>query len=202
MNRIFALTLLLLPTVFYGQNTNTKSYQEGLDACKKIVQENQKKNPDKFIYTGPDCMIGATMPQFIGTTFEGRQVSPDYFRGKITVLNFWQISCPPCIAEIPGFNAVIDKYGHDRFNYLAIGLDDADDINRFLKNHPWGFSQLSNGSKMIFDVFKMGWGFPTTFVINEDGVIVAAFSGGKTDDNASEELEDKLTKIIEGLIKK
>ena len=146
-------------------------------------------------------MIGAGMPQFIGSTFEGRQVSPDYFRGKITVLNFWQISCPPCIAEIPGFNAVIDNYGHERFNYLAVGPDDEDDINRFLKSHPWRFSQLTNGSKMIFDVFKMGWGFPTTFVINEQGVIVAAFSGGKTDDTAPMELEERLTGILDELLK-
>lgn len=196
------IILLMLPILLHGQEISVKSYQEGLDACNKKVQESKKANPDKFVIFEPDCMIGSTMPQFIGTTFEGRQVSPDYFRGKITILNFWQISCPPCIAELPGFNAVIDKYGHERVNYLAIGPDDADDITRFLKNHPWSFSQLSNGYKMIFDVFHMGWGFPTTFVVNEEGVIVAAFSGGRTDDAAPKELEDTLTGILDGLLKK
>lgn len=67
MIRNIFLAYLLIPILAYGQGASVLSYQEGLDACKQIVKENQKKNPDKYIYTGPDCMIGAGMPQFIAS---------------------------------------------------------------------------------------------------------------------------------------
>ncbi len=75
MNGLFVIILLLLPILLHGQEISVKPYQEGLDACNKKVQESKKGNPDTFVIFEPDCMIGSTMPQFIGTTFEGRQVS-------------------------------------------------------------------------------------------------------------------------------
>ena len=196
MKQPIFIFLLILPALIKSQSSSGISYQEGLDNCQKIVDENQKLYPDKLIYTGPDCLLGASVPEFSALLMDGKKISIDYFKGKITVLNFWMISCPPCIAEIPGFNNVVNKFGHDKLNYLAIGPDDEKDIISFLKNHPWEFSQLSTGKEIIYDVFKKNWGYPTTYVINEDGVIVAAFSGGKTDERAVKEIEDKLTKII------
>lgn len=110
-------------------------------------------------------MIGAQIPEFSALTFDGKQITPEYFKGKITVLNFWSISYPPCIAEIPGFNNVVDRFGHDKLNYLAIAPDDEKDIINFLIKSPWNFSQLSSGFSIIFEMFKHRWGYPTTFVI-------------------------------------
>ena len=177
------------------------SYQEGLDNCQKIVEENQKLNPDKFIYTGPECMIGARVPEFSAFTLDGKEITPEFFKGKITVLNLWSISCPPCIAEIPGFNIVVGKFGHDKLNYLAIGPDGEKDIKAFLQKNPWEFTQIASGMKILFDIFKHRWGYPTTFVVNKDGIIIAAFSGGKTDKTAVKELDDKLSGIIQAELK-
>lgn len=201
MKKIISIFLLFIPAIISCQNSREISYQDGLDNCKKIVAENQKLNPDKFIYTGPDCLIGSRIPEFSELTFDGKKISPEYFKGKITILNFWSISCSPCIAEIPGFNNVVDKFGHDKLNYLAIGPDDEKDIMDFLIKHPWNFSQLTNGMMVIFDVFKHRWGYPTTFIINENAVIIAAFSGGKTDERAVKELDDKLSALISAALK-
>lgn len=40
--------------------------------------------------------------------------------GKPIVLNFWGGSCPPCRAEMPGFQRVHDRLGDD---FLMLGLD-------------------------------------------------------------------------------
>jgi len=153
-------------------------------------------NRGVLLYTGPESMLGTLAPEFSATTFEGKSFSNDNLKGKITIINFWMISCPPCIAEIPGLNNIVAKYGYEKFNYIAIGKDDEDDIKDFLKKNPWTFDQLSSGESLIFDVFKMTWGYPTTFVLDQEGVIIAAFSGGKTDERAVQEIEDTLSSII------
>lgn len=198
MKNIIISFLCILPSTIWCQGI---TYEEGMNNCKKILEEKQKLNPDTYIVTGPDCIIGAHIPDFSAFTIDGKEISADYFIGKITVLNFWLISCPPCLAELPGFNKVIEKFGRDKFNYLAISLDDKEDIEHHLVSNPWGFSQIASGAEITLDVFQARWGFPTTFVINEDAIIIAAFSGGKTDEIAPKELEDKLTEIINAALK-
>jgi hypothetical protein len=102
--KIIYTILLLMPTLVYGQRSI--SYKEGLDNCQRIIDENKRVNPDTFIYTGPECLIGARVPEFSAITIDGKEISPEYFTGKITVLNFWFLGCPPCLAETPGFNKV------------------------------------------------------------------------------------------------
>ena len=41
-------------------------------------------------------------------------------QGKPVVLNFWAGLCPPCRAEMPGFQAVHEQYGDD---FILLGLD-------------------------------------------------------------------------------
>jgi len=196
--RFYTFFLLSLPVISQVQSQPLLTYQDALDNCRRIAEERNKANPDAFTYTGPECMIGAMLPAFSYTTIEGKPFTTDSLKGKISILNFWLISCPPCIAEIPGLNNVVQKYNRDELNYIAIGMDDEKDIKSFLKNHPWSFDQLPLGRDIILDVFNIRWGFPTTFVLDQDGVIIDAFSGGSPDEvQAVKEIDDRLSDIIE-----
>ena len=196
MKPTFLFLLLALPLLSQAQSNKAASYQDAKDNCRRIAEEKNKASTGSMVYTGPDCMIGAMAPDFSVVTMDGRPFSTDSLKGKISIVNFWMISCPPCIAEIPGLNNVVKKYGRDEFNFIAIGMDDEKDINHFLKNNPWTFDQLASGSKLIFDVFKIGWGFPTTFVLDKEGVIIGAFSGGTTDETAVQNIENNLAEIV------
>lgn len=149
-----------------------------------------------MVLTNPDCMIGASAPEFSSLTLDGKPFTTLSLKGKITVLNFWMISCPPCIAEIPGLNNVLQKYGRENFNFVAIGMDDEKDVQKFLVSNPWSFDHVAAGSSLILDLFYIRWGFPTTFVFDQEGVIIGAFSGGKTDESAVQEIEETLAAIF------
>ena len=196
MKPTFLFLLLALPLLSQAQSNKAASYQDAKDNCRRIAEEKNKASTGSMVYTGPDCMIGAMAPDFSVVTMDGRPFSTDSLKGKISIINFWMISCPPCIAEIPGLNNVVKKYGRDEFNFIAIGMDDEKDINHFLNNNPWTFDQLASGSKLILDVFKIGWGFPTTFVLDKEGVIIGAFSGGTTDEMAVQNIENTLAEIV------
>ena len=171
---IFSLTTLTLVSC---HSPHTLTYQEGLDRCSEHAKKKQEEHPGRFYFEGPDCIVGSMLPEFKGQTFDGQIIDHQYFAGKITLINFWFETCAPCVAEIPILDSLIDKYGKEKFNYLAIGRDTEDDIVAFLKDHPWRFDQVKDGANIYDIIFEKPWGYPTTFVADEKGIIIAAFAG-------------------------
>ncbi|MFT6807949.1 MAG: thiol-disulfide isomerase/thioredoxin [Saprospiraceae bacterium] len=118
-----------------------------------------------------------------------KKINFEYFKNKITVLNFWFTACRPCIIEIPEFNRVQAALGQEKINYLAVCLDNKTEIDRILDKNPWGFDHVANGKLLYREVFSLFHGYPLTLVINEDGLIIDAF--GRSDD-----LEKRLLKTL------
>jgi len=199
MKSSFTSMLLLLHIAYLAQGQVT--YNEGLANCNRIQEEKKQNNPNGLVYVGPDCVAGSTIPEFESTSIEDKQISHETLKGKISIINFWFIACAPCVAEIPGFNAIVEKFGEEQINYIAIGRDNTSDIQTFLQKHPWQFEHIANAENIIANDFKIRWGFPTTFLLNKEGEIVLAFSGGKSDATAVQEIQDKLIPIIEKELK-
>jgi cytochrome c biogenesis protein CcmG/thiol:disulfide interchange protein DsbE len=60
-------------------------------------------------------------PDFQVTDSAGNPESLASLRGKVVLVNFWGIGCAPCIAEMPGLNAVAARY-RDR-GLVVLGLE-------------------------------------------------------------------------------
>lgn len=194
------LIIFMIALICSVQCLGQKTYEAGLEYCEIKIKLTKKEDLNRE-NMGPICMVGFQLPKMKAyTTLSGKIVSDVYFKNKLTVINFWFEGCPPCEAEIPGFNILFDKY-HDKVNFLAIGRNSKADITDYLKTHPWKFDHIA-GSALISDVFNLRWGFPTTLVVDQNLTIQAAFSGGRTDDLATKEIVDKLSDIIDKLIQK
>jgi len=147
-----------------------------------------------------NCILGSTLPSLYAETMDGKTIDDDYFSSKINIINFWFETCPPCVAEMPAFNFIKEKYGTDKINYLAIGTDREDHIQEFLTRHPFNFDMVSDGRAIVLDTFESPWGFPTTLITNSEGVIVAALSGGPSDSTAVPIMIAKLEPILDQLL--
>lgn len=198
------ITTAIIPCLFLLTCKAPKAftYEQGHQNCDKEIEAKKKENPGSFFFVGPSCILGSSIPPFQATTLSGKQIDANYFKGKVTVINFWFIACHPCVAEIPGFNKIVQIVGKNKVNYLAIGRDSEIDIRNFLTKHPWEFDHIGNANNLIYDVFRIRWGFPTTFLVNKKSEIVLAFSGGKTDESAVQEIQDKLLPKIEVELRK
>ncbi|MDQ7950055.1 MAG: TlpA disulfide reductase family protein, partial [Pedobacter sp.] len=90
--------------------------------------------------------------------------------GKIYVLNFWFINCPPCKKEIPELNEMVAKYKDNKnVVFLAIALDNYRDLKDFLETFQFNYHIVDDG-RYFADKYKVK-GFPTHVVVGRDGLI-------------------------------
>jgi thiol-disulfide isomerase/thioredoxin len=67
------------------------------------------------------------LPQFEAKTLDGRTVSTESLRGKVTLIDFWATWCGPCRAELPHLKDAYAKYKDRGFEIVGVSLDIAKD---------------------------------------------------------------------------
>lgn len=197
----FISALLLCLFLNSCQKAKSLSYDEALANMDRRVAEQQKKDPNTYSTEGPECLLGAQIPEFEGYTIGGKKIDRESLKGKLTIINFWFTTCAPCVAEIPGLDSIVFKFGTDKLNYIAIGRDNSQDIQDFLIENPWSFEQIPDEAEISKKNFKLRWGFPTTFLLNKNAEIILAIAGGKTDSTAVEAIQRELIPVIERELK-
>jgi thiol-disulfide isomerase/thioredoxin len=94
------------------------------------------------------------------------------YRGRVVVLNIWETSCMPCMAELPSFGKLAAHYSGDRdVAVICLSQESADTIfkSRGALNSQAPIFSL-NGHPLP-SIYKTK-GIPATFVIDERGMIV------------------------------
>ncbi len=107
---------------------------------------------------------------------EGQDFSLNQLKGKVVIINFWATWCPPCIAEMPGFQKLYQDYG-DKVAFLFIARDQKDKVTKFLarKNYELPvYFESGLTPKILFNA-----ALPTTYIIDEEGKIVMAEVGSR-----------------------
>lgn len=113
---------------------------------------------------------GDVFKPFKEKALDGEKIDLKKNAGKVYVINFWFIGCPPCRAEIPELNALADKYKDNKdVVFVAICLDDADAINTYTKIIPFNYHQIDN-ARFIAEKYGVHL-YPTNVVVNRDGKV-------------------------------
>ncbi|WP_445666286.1 peroxiredoxin family protein [Fodinibius sp. AD559] len=89
----------------------TRSHPEYGDEIEKL-----EKNMTSF-------SIGQKLHNFETTTIDGRQFSSKDFKGKVTLVYFYNTGCGTCIKMIPKLNQLYNKYKSSNFEILGVSAD-------------------------------------------------------------------------------
>jgi len=112
----------------------------------------------------------------------GKTVSLSGFRGKVVILNFWKIDCPPCSVEKPVLERVYRKFRERGLEILAVNLFDGHDRFRsYAQRSGFTFTFANDPAKRLtLRQQKVGTSLPTTFVMNANSEAIYEIPGVPT----------------------
>jgi len=132
-------------------------------------------------------------PEFRLSNLEGQSISLSDFRGSPVLINFWATWCPPCREEMPFLQQIYEEWLDKKLVLLAVDIGETPDtVESFMQSQNLSFPVLLDTNKDVAPDYNIRY-IPTTFLIDEDGIIqvvkVGAFS-------STAEIERNLSKII------
>lgn len=140
---------------------------------------------------------GSRAPDFTLKTIDGKDLTLSKVEGKYILIDFWASWCVPCRASFPHLKELYAKYNKNGFEVIAIGT--ADEETKWKKaieedqtfwNHVFDSAGEKERKGAYGEVAKTyGVPFlPTTFLLDENGVILGRQLRGKDLDTKLEDL--------------
>ena len=121
--------------------------------------------------------LGGKMPEMTVNTADGRTLKlTEILKEKeLVVLNFWYEDCPWCVKEFPVMEVAYQNYRED-VEILALNPNDGPErVKNFQQKHSLSFPMVACP---ISWATECGIGtFPTTILIDRDGVVCLIHTG-------------------------
>ena len=112
----------------------------------------------------------------------GRPIALSSLRGKVVLLNFWKIDCPPCSVEKPILERIYRKYAGRGLEILAVNLvDEASRQLSYRREHGFSFKFASDPDNLLsLQQQILGSGATTSFLVNSRREAIYEISGVPT----------------------
>lgn len=120
---------------------------------------------------GPKIGVGDPVPAFETETLSGDIFDSREFRGKPTVLVFFNTDCIDCREELPTLQAFHEACGDDIARLMLVGRDETSArVSAYWKDHALTLSVCAGNARQEYDLFAYS-GIPRIFIYDKDGVI-------------------------------
>ncbi|MGO9569812.1 MAG: redoxin domain-containing protein [Desulfomonilaceae bacterium] len=113
---------------------------------------------------------------------KGREITLAGQQGKVVILNFWKVDCPPCSMEKPILERIYKKYASRGLEIVAVNLVDGQDrILPYVQRGGYSFTFAFDPAHR-FSVRQQALrsGTPTTFVVNSNSEAIYEMPGVPT----------------------
>lgn len=121
----------------------------------------------------PDIKAGNKAPDFELQSLDGEPRTLSGLKGQPVVLNFWALSCPYCLDEMPYLQQIHDDYGSGNNNLamLAINIGDSNtSIKNYIDENGFDFTVLTDNNRKVAEQYGIR-GIPVTIFIDKNGII-------------------------------
>ncbi|MBI5021416.1 MAG: TlpA family protein disulfide reductase [Ignavibacteriales bacterium] len=128
-------------------------------------------------------------PNFSWKDKDGKTISFDTFRGKVTLVNFWATWCGPCKRELPDLIALSKEMETKGVKVIGISTDRGsnviDDVKSFVSQSGITY-QIVISTEDLEEAYGNIRVIPTTFLIDADGKIAETIVGGRSKEQFAE----------------
>ena len=161
----------------------------------QIKNTNSGRIIQKQLEATPKAEVGQIAPSFKGSSPTGDQIVLESKLGKITIIDFWASWCRPCRVENPNLVQLYRKNKDRGLNIIGVSLDrekskwvQAIEDDGLIWDH---VSNLKFWNDPIAKLYKVS-AIPATFILDENGVIIARDLRGIELYNKVEELLNRI----------
>ena len=121
---------------------------------------------------------GAVAPEFKADQLDGGTLSLASLRGRVVLLNFWGISCPPCRVEMPELEAMHRRLAPRGLVVLGVAEMNPtpEQARRFLSEVGTTYPIVLDPGERLGALYRLE-AHPTTFVIDARGTITFVNEG-------------------------
>lgn len=146
-------------------------------AAQAHLQENQAAELSGLT-TG--TAVGELAPGLTGTTLEGQEIKLSDQLGKVVLINVFASWCGPCRVEAPHLVEVYNKLDQEKFAFIGLNLQERPAEVEFFRDEFFiDFPLVLNERGDLTDIYSP-IGLPTTWFIDQQGVVRFVFSGPLT----------------------
>lgn len=189
-------SLLLLDAKLGSRNLNLETLKKNFATLEDVMNRNPgNKLIGQKIQTYilrqealANLEIGKIAPNFTSTTPEGKELSLNEVKGKATIIEFWASWCGPCRKENPNIVRVYEKYHDKGLEIIGVSLDRENQRQRWLDaietdglnwHHVSSLKYFNDPVARLYNVSAI----PASFILDEDGRIVAKKLRGQALEN-------------------
>jgi peroxiredoxin len=167
----------------------------GILAYSLYAQVNARGNESSNVQDGRPVgtKVGDLAPDFTGTTLEGETIRLSDFQGKVVVINAFASWCGPCLVETPHLVEVSEA---ERGEVVIIGLNQIESESRvadYRDEFDVPYPLVLNPDGKLTELY-LPVGLPTSWFIDQDGVIRYVHAGPMT----TAMLQEALDAVREG----
>lgn len=150
--------------------------EESFDSSNEVTDRGQVGPPR--IVEEPKIEKGKEAPDFVLKDLDGNDISLSDFRGKVVLLNFWASWCVYCDQEMPDLERLYTTFD----DIVVIGVnvgEDLDLVREYVEENNLTFPVALDSEADIASEYLVS-GLPTTYFIDEDGIIYGRYPGMMT----------------------
>ncbi|MEE8418559.1 MAG: TlpA disulfide reductase family protein [Dehalococcoidales bacterium] len=138
--------------------------------------------------------VSEIAPDFRLQSLEGEMVNLGDLRGKVVLLNFWATWCGPCRDEMGYLEEVHREWTDRGLALLAINVGETiPQVEDFMREFNLTLPVLLDGDMGVARIYNIT-GYPTTFLIDKNGIIQGKQIGAFPN---TESIEVGLKKLIQ-----
>lgn len=141
---------------------------------------------------GVSTEIGRAAPDFILGHTDGSQLRLSDLQGHPVLVNFWASWCTPCRQEMPEIVKAYDAHKDAGLVIVAVDLqENAGQVDSFAREFGMTFPIVIDRNGGVADAWRIGGpveGIPSSYFLDEDGVVRARAFGPMTADTIAQHL--------------